>query len=211
MEFIRLILCANPNLKLPSSTTVTNRILKLRKESERRIKRRLPPLPQKIAIVLDGWSAPRRDGFMAIKAYWVADWRIQEALIGFEPVYGAHTGALLAEIVRKRLDYFGIFDRIIAFTTDNAGNNKTMNESINAAIRAMSVSLKIPNKIALCPCISHVIQLSANSLLVSIKIRPKKDKFVKNWEEDQMRTEMAFARNEIPGNVERGVSFWFSW
>jgi hypothetical protein len=206
IEFIRLILCANKDQKLPSSSTVTNRILKLREVSEKAIIRRLPPAPQKVAIVLDGWSAPRRDGFLAIKAYWVTDWHMREALIGFEPCYGAHSGADLAKIVIDRLTYFKIEERVIAFTTDNASNNKTMSESVNSAIESLCNQVGIVNEIALCPCISHVIQLGCNGLLTDIKIRPKKDEFVKNWLEEEERVAMALARTEIPANTQRGVS-----
>jgi len=199
-------MCANKDQKLPSSSTITNRILKLREELEKSILRRLPLAPQKVAIVLDGWSAPRRDGFLAIKAYWVTDWHMQEALIGFEPCYGAHSGADLANIVMARLTHFKIAERIIAFTTDNASNNKTMSISVNLAIESLCDKVGIANEIALCPCISHVIQLGCNSLLTDIKIRPTKDEFVKNWLEEEERVAMALARSEIPANTQRGVS-----
>ena len=69
IEFLRLIMCLDPDRKLPSLSTVTNRVLKLRETSENSITARLPKVPQKVAIVLDGWSVLRRDRFLVIKAY----------------------------------------------------------------------------------------------------------------------------------------------
>jgi hypothetical protein len=195
---------------MPSSSTITRRIVGNRKVVEDHIEKvRLPATPQKVAIVLDCWSAPRREGYIAVKAYWVsADWQMEEALIGFEPVNGGHTGKALAEIVMERLKKYGIESRIIAITSDNASNNKTLTKAINEAIPRIASELGIDNDIALCPCLSHVIQLSANKLLTDIKIRPKNDELKKNWIEDEEKRDMALARGEIPGGRSRGVSFF---
>lgn len=100
IEFKRLVQSINKDIKIPSSTTVTRRILEYRINVEEQIKASLPEDPTKIAIALDCWSAPRREGYIAIKAYWITrEWRLAEALIGFEPVSGHHTGDALGRIV----------------------------------------------------------------------------------------------------------------
>lgn len=131
---------------------------------------------------------------------------MQEVLIGFEPCRGAHTGADLAKIVIQRLHHFGLWGRVIAFTTDNASNNYSMSKAVNAAVESLCKTTGIKTEIALCPCISHIIQLGSNSLLTDIKIRPTKDQLVKNWLEDEAATERALAQMQIPLNVQRGVS-----
>jgi hypothetical protein len=209
IDFLRTYRCLDPNIRLPSSSTVTRRIINQRLKVETDIIARLPLAPQKIAIVLDCWSAPRRAGYIAIKAYWVShDWQMQEALIGFEPVNGQHTGKALAAIVMLRLKHFNIYDRIIAITSDNASNNKTLAKALNAAIPLLAKDLEIINDIALVPCLSHVIQLGANKLLIDINIKPKNDDFKKNWDEEEEKREMQVARGEIQGGVAYGVSFW---
>jgi hypothetical protein len=211
IEVIRTFRCLDSNAKTPSSTTVTRRILDKRKDVEANlIPKRLPPDPQQLSIVLDCWSAPRREGYIAIKAYWVShDWQMQEALIGFEPVNGGHTGKALAEIVMQRLKLFKVEKRIIAVTSDNASNNKTLAKALNEAIPRLATDLGIEHDIALCPCLSHVIQLAANKLLVDIKIKPKNEDLKKNWVEDEEKREMAMARGDIPGGRSRGVSLLF--
>ena len=82
---------------------------------------------------------------------------MQEALISFEPVNGSHTGKALAEIVMDRLKIFKLEKRIIAVTSDNASNNKTLTKALNEAIPRLATDLGIDNDIALYPCLSHVI------------------------------------------------------
>ena len=114
---------------------MTRRLLDKRIAVKALIAAAIPPAPVKLAIVLDCWSAPRREGYIAIKAYWVSSiWEMTEALIGFEPVYGEHSGQSLGLIVLKRLEFFEITTRIIALTSDNASNNATLTESLNGAI-----------------------------------------------------------------------------
>jgi hypothetical protein len=143
-----------------------------------------------------------------MKAYWVSqDWHMQEALVGFEAVNGGHTGKALAAVVLRRLKHFDIHTRIIAITSDNASNNKTLAIALNESIPLLAKELQISNEIALCPCLSHVIQLGANKLLVDIKIKPKIDEFKKNWIAEEEEMDMAAARGENAGRKAVSVSF----
>jgi hypothetical protein len=183
-----LVQCANKDLRIPSSSTITRRILEDRLAVEERIKELLPENPVKIAIALDCWSAPRREGYIAIKAYWITErWGLKEALIGFEAVHGKHTGEALGGVVLKRLELFKIHTRISAITTDNASNNTTMTESLNASIGWLNkkIGLARTAPIVQSPCIAHVIQLAVERLTVKMHITAKNSEVVKNWVEDE--------------------------
>jgi hypothetical protein len=187
-----MIRSSHGDVKIPSSTTVTRRILEYRTDVEQKIRKSLPPEPTRIAIAMDCWSAPRREGYLAIKAYWITqDWRLSEALIGFEHIPGHHTGEALARIVLERLHHFGITNRISAMTSDNASNNKTLNEALNESIKIVTARLglqKVVSQVAQIPCLAHVIQLAVNQLTKKIRIDAKNDEITKNWiEEDELR------------------------
>lgn len=62
---------------------------------------------------------------------------------------------------------------MLAVTTDNASNNKTMMSSIQESLQ--SLELNNSSTIVRVPCISHVIQLSLNDLLGKIKAIPKNE------------------------------------
>jgi hypothetical protein len=191
LEFKRMLQCLKRDITVPSTSTISRRVLELREKYEEEIRSILPPEPVKIAIALDCWSAPRREGYIAIKAYWITDlWRLAEALIGFEPVNGDHKGAALGEIVFRRLDHFGIASRISALTTDNASNNKTLTEALNGAIAWLNRRLRGASRIGeitQMPCLAHVLQLAVIVLTTRIFIAATNDLISKNWiEEDEI-------------------------
>jgi hypothetical protein len=191
VEFQRLIQCANKTIQIPSSITITRRLLDYRKAVEHAIQNQLPKAPQKIAIVLDCWSAPRRGGFIAIKAYWITRaWLMSEALIGFESVEGNHTGAALGNIVWKRLEAYHITTQVYALTSDNASNNKTLTDTLNDAIMWLNRRLDLTSTITQVPCLAHVLQIAVQQLLGKIKINPKNDEIQKNWIEESERQEL---------------------
>lgn len=207
IEFRRLIQCANKAIEVPSSTTMTRNLLEQRKFVENRIKEVLPKEPIQISIVLDCWSAPRRDGYIAIKAYWITDdWVLAEALIGFEPVYGNHTGEALGATVLKRLEEFRISSRIIALTSDNASNNRTLTEALNGAMSWLNKKLNIYKSITQVPCLAHVIQLAVQQLTGKIRITAKNDAMQKDWNEEEEVEELELARG--PASEPMRVRLW---
>lgn len=120
---------------------------------------------------------------MAITGYFVdANWDYHEILLGFMPVHGQHTGSNLADILLGVLQQQNIADRVIAITTDNASNNKTLVDSLCDSIER----LELPNftEIVRVPCLAHVIQLSLKDLLGLMKADPKNDKTATVWSEE---------------------------
>jgi hypothetical protein len=77
------------------------------------------------------------------------------------------------------------YDRILALTSDNATNNKTLTKAINEALNALTAKLySSPHTtITRIPCLAHVIQLSVRALLDSLQLSPKNDEERKYWDE----------------------------
>ena len=96
---------------------------------------------------------------MAITGYFIdADWRYREVLLGFEPLYGSHTGVNLSVVLLDILKQYKIEDRVFAVTTDNV-----------TLVRVL--------------CLAHVIQLSLNELLGHIKACPLNESTETRWNE----------------------------
>lgn len=188
LEFQRLVRCLNKDIPIPSSSTITRRLLDRRNEVDQKIRQKLPQSPTKVSLALDCWSAPRREGYLAIKAYWITgDWSMAEALIGFESVHGNHTGVSLGQIVIARLDFFEITSRVIALTTDNASNNNTLTETLNKALSWLQRRLAIQryDSMTRIPCLAHVIQLAVNELTGKIHITAKESRVSNDWNEEE--------------------------
>ena len=94
--------------------------------------------------------------FIAITGYFLdSDWNYYKILLGFKPVYGQHTGSYLSEILQEVLQQYNIIDRVLAVTTDNASNNKTLIESLHQSIE----SLNLPESIRVVQilCLAYII------------------------------------------------------
>jgi hypothetical protein len=97
------------------------------------------------------------------------DWKLREALLGFEPIEGSHTGWNLARIVKKVLIRHNLTDRLFAVTADNASNNGTLRSSLEVALASLNVAWNA--KAMTVNCLAHVINLSAKVLLDGLRIR----------------------------------------
>ena len=118
---------------------------------------------------------------MAITGYFVdIDWVYREVLLGFKPLYGAHTGANLSNVLLETLTDHDLEARVFGLTMDNASNNKTLFDSLQQGLTDGAIIVRIP-------CLAHVIQLSLNKLLDRIKAVPLNDLAETKWTEKQSR------------------------
>src|SRR2546421_12339640 len=100
---------------------------------------------------------------MAVTEYYIDEnWQYREALLGFEPLTGTHSGPNLAVILRHVLEKHDILDRVFALTTDNASNNTTLAKSLEELLTDWQSDMIHILYLA------HVIQLVVNSLLCNI-------------------------------------------
>jgi hypothetical protein len=146
------------------------------------------PTGAKLSIVLDCWTSPFRQAFMAVTGYFInEDWNYREILLGFEPLHGTHTGVNLSSVLLNLLQKHGIEDQVLTVTTDNASNNSTLVESIQDSLQ----SLKLPNQtpIIRIPCMAHVIQLSLKELLGRMETNPRNEREEIEWTEEENRAQ----------------------
>ena len=68
---------------------------------------------------------------VAITVHWVdRDFVLHEALLSFQQIKGSHMGERLADAVYRVPDLFGVCDKLMCITSDNASNNDRMYDSI---------------------------------------------------------------------------------
>lgn len=119
------------NIRFTSSTTLRRDVKANARCVTDAIKSELTKHKGRVAIALDAWSSKSRQAFLGVKAYWItADWHLREEVIGFEPLYGRHSGINLAEVVNSLVHSYGIQDRLVSVTADNASNNKAMHRDL---------------------------------------------------------------------------------
>ena len=167
--------------EIPSQKTIRRRLHTTVKERQEDILQNLPA-GSKISIALDCWTSPFSQAFMAISGYFIdEDWQYREILLGFEPLYGTHSGANLSVVLLETLQRHKIEDRVLAIVTDNASNNKTLVDTLQQSMSDDITLIRVP-------CIAHVIQLSLNELLGSMKADPLNETTEVRWTEQRSQS-----------------------
>ncbi|QRV94361.1 AC9 transposase [Ceratobasidium sp. AG-Ba] len=126
-----------------------------------------------MAISCDGWTSSNQIAFLAIVGSWITeDWRLEEVLLDFVELHGAHTGENMSIAVASALTELGIKDKLLALVGDNASTNGTLLHHLSASLGQSSSKLRWdPEKGQIC-CLAHIIHLAVMTLLRSIKAVP---------------------------------------
>jgi hypothetical protein len=93
-------------------------------------------------------------------------------LIGFELLKSSHTGEYMAGILYKVLECFSITKQLLCITTDNAGNNGTMQKELEELLNSLDVNNNWSSDSTKIPCLAHVIQLVVKAILGAFNIKP---------------------------------------
>lgn len=90
----------------------------------------------KIAFTLDGWTDPFQKAFLGVTAHWInTKWKLQEVVIGFKPLGGSHTGHKMMEAFAAVVEHFGLQQKVMSITSDNASNIKKMMQELATMMR----------------------------------------------------------------------------
>ena len=228
LDTLRMFWCLDKTVTLLSLSTIYNRIIANVTEIEEKLLEFLPG-DTKVLITLDGWSANNRQSYMSIIGFFIDEnWNWHQVLWGFEYMSGSHTGAMLSKVLLRTLRRHELMGRILAVTTDNAGNNKTMFadmvkhledladfvgfveaeqgdndddvlENEDAEVNMEWTHIANDNdSLVHIPCLAHVIQLALQALLGYVKIRPTNEELQKNWDEEQDAESVHSADRGLP-------------
>lgn len=152
---------------IPNHTTMNTKIMKFGKQALDGIISMFAELDSKVSLSLDAWTSPNQYAFLAIIAHFVTnDGRLEELLIDFTELIGEHTGANMADAVWSTMKRYGLVGRVLAVVMDNASNNNTLMEALEAHHRAEGLTCNASH--ARLRCIPHTIHLAALKLLEGI-------------------------------------------
>ena len=127
----------------------------------------------KISLALDAWTSPNNLSFLAVNAYFItSSWDYKERLICFPLIKGSHSGENLADLLIESIPKaWGVFERLLCITADNASNNMTMAGALER--HCYSLKRNWEPKQGMIPCIAHIIQLCVESIVSALRIQLK--------------------------------------
>ncbi|CAB4496166.1 unnamed protein product [Rhizophagus irregularis] len=122
-DFIAFITTLDPRYKLPSRQTVSIKIQEIYESQCKILKTYFSKLSSKVAITTDVWTACTNQAYMSVTLHWIDDeWKMYCILLDLVPLHERHTGVTLANTMYTIINDFGLGEKIIAITTDNASN-----------------------------------------------------------------------------------------
>ncbi|GBC13304.1 zinc finger BED domain-containing protein RICESLEEPER 2-like [Rhizophagus irregularis DAOM 181602=DAOM 197198] len=126
----------------------------------------------KFALTADMWTSTiNQEAFLGITIHYVdLDWKLQNFLLDIIPFKIRHTGTNIAQEIKRTLEEFNIFDRIIALTTDNESAMIVCGREIALTIEDEISSMTFSH----CRCAAHVLNLGVQEGLKLINDSVKK-------------------------------------
>ncbi|KAM4625223.1 E3 SUMO-protein ligase ZBED1-like [Polymixia lowei] len=103
----------------------------------------------KAAITADGWTSFSQDHYLTVTLHYVRNGQAQEQVLKTKAVYRAQTGTAVAEEIDDILEDYGVREKVVAATVDNAAN-------MDVAVKKLQV-VKFP-------CFAHTLNLGAQKL-----------------------------------------------
>ena len=83
----------------------------------------------------------------------------------------------MADVLYNVLDRFNITRRLLCITTDNAGNNGTMQKELEELLNNLDINNDWSSESTKISCLVHVIQLVVKAILGAFNIKPTETEY----------------------------------
>jgi hypothetical protein len=154
---------SNPSSVLCSATKIREDIMKLYDIMRGSVVKRFDNYDGKLHLTSDGWTSPNTSSYMSVTCHYAhRDGSSRGVLLDFIHCPNSHTGIYLAQKMHECLEEYGIADKVMSITLDNADNNRTFFEAMHS--HGYWSSGVVRNH-----CIAHVINLASVDCLEVVR------------------------------------------
>nr|CAG8498820.1 15351_t:CDS:2 [Entrophospora candida] len=128
-------------------------------------------------ITTDLWTARSKVGYIGVTCHWLTpDFELVDVLLAIEKMPYPHSNQTILEYLKNKINEFGLEGKLICGITDNGSN--------------MKKAFELWEEVERIPCTAHVLQLTINKALGSIKPYVKRfKKLVKFFTSSPKQTE----------------------
>ncbi|CAJ0846413.1 5523_t:CDS:2 [Entrophospora sp. SA101] len=128
-------------------------------------------------ITTDLWTARSKVGYIGVTCHWLTpDFELVDVLLAIEKMPYPHSNQTILEYLKNNINEFGLEGKLICGITDNGSN--------------MKKAFELWEEVERIPCTAHVLQLTINKALGSIKPYVKRfKKLVKFFTSSPKQTE----------------------
>ncbi|KDR67829.1 hypothetical protein GALMADRAFT_146839 [Galerina marginata CBS 339.88] len=148
-----------PDYHIPSAETVSRDVKKIFVRCRQRVSQMLQEYDGALNFATDAWTSLNHKAYVAITVHFEHDGAPVSLLLDLVEVAKSHSGVNLASAFANVLKDFGISDKILSITCDNASNNDAMIEELAKSLEAF------PGAANLVSCSLHIVNLVAKGVL----------------------------------------------
>lgn len=173
-EYVMFLSQGSKLTELPSARTVRRRVAEQFKEYKGNLTQEMTSNDSKISCVIDCWTSANQIPFQGVVATWISkDWELKTRLIDLTHLPGSHTGANIAESFSSVLEEYGIWNKLLAVTTDNASNMDTMFKKLDKYAEGKDSLFN--SKDLRIRCLAHIINLACKDIINAVSASSTKD------------------------------------
>ena len=166
------------DIGVKSRRTLMRRLDELYDQKRHEMKERLNGFKSKYSITCDVWTSKNQLSFFGFTIHYIDDnWQMQQDLLAFKYLEGEHDGKSLSVAFIDVLEDFGIADRLLAVTADNASNNSTMLAHVETYYEQHYPEAGFSVAWNQVECMAHVLNLGAQQILKDFKQPVDKDTY----------------------------------
>ncbi|RXW23667.1 hypothetical protein EST38_g2184 [Candolleomyces aberdarensis] len=154
-----LMKTGRPHYKLPSRFTVARDVHEVFKRTRARIAKMLQEYDGQLNFATDCWTSPNHRAYIAITVHLEHNGEPLSILLDVVEVARSHTGENLAHAFAEILDEYGIAEKILSVTCDNATANDAMIAALAKIISSFSGAASQTR------CFAHILNLVVKIIL----------------------------------------------
>ena len=114
----------NPSFKGLSRSMIKRDIFEFQEKHCQYLRAYFELMDCRVAITTDMGSSPNGFDYLTVNAHWIDyNWNLQKRIIGYKICQKKKTGIYIATTVLEILDFFGLCDKVVSITLDNASAN----------------------------------------------------------------------------------------
>jgi hypothetical protein len=158
------------DITVHSRRTIMRRLEELYVERKGVLRKELQKFNSKFSLTCDVWTSKNQLSFFGFTVHFIDDkWKMQQRLLAFKYLTGDHDGVSLGKAMIEVLEDFGIAERLLGVTADNASNNSTMLAEIQKFYDAKYPASGFSVEWNQVECVAHVLNLGAQQILKNCK------------------------------------------
>jgi len=153
-----------PEYYIPSPSTVSRDIRLVFANVRKQMAKMLQEYKGTLNFATDAWTSPNHKVFMAVSVHFEQN---GQPICLILDVVESHSGVNLAAVFAKILNEFGIAEKCLGITCDNASNNDVMIDEL------VDLLPNYPGAANRCRCFLHIVNLIAKTLLKQFEVLKK--------------------------------------